>query len=70
MSLRNGAHTLFASTGGRWYLIAWCRLRSAVSWFAIVRVRKAVITMEPYSAHTIQEIGVPPPHAKSIVGLE
>lgn len=57
---------LFASTGGRWYLIAWCRLRSAVRWFALSRVKKAVVTGEPCLGHDIEEVGIPPVNARSV----
>lgn len=64
-SCRDVEPMLFASTGGRWYLIAWCRVRSAVRWFAMSRVEKASVTGEPCVGHTIQEIGTPPPNARS-----
>lgn len=65
-SCRDVEPMLFASTGGRWYLIAWCRLRSAVRWFALSRVKKAVVTSEPCSGHGVQEAGVPPVNARSV----
>lgn len=65
-SCRDVEPMLFASTGGRWYLIAWCRLRSAVRWFALSRVKKAVVTSEPCSGHDIEEVGVPPVNARSV----
>ena len=56
---------LFASTRGTWYLIAWCRLRDAVRWFAMERIRSAAVTREHCSGHTIDEIGPPPETARS-----
>lgn len=64
-STRDVEPILFASTGGRWYLIAWCRLRSAVRWFVISQVHKAVVTGTPCAGHTIEEVGEPPPNALS-----
>ncbi|MGK4065916.1 WYL domain-containing protein [Rothia sp. HC945] len=65
-SCRDVEPVLFASTGGRWYLIAWCPLRSAVRWFALSRVKKAVVTSEPCSGHDIKEVGIPPVNARSV----
>lgn len=56
---------LFASTGGRWYLIGWCRLRSAVRWFAVARIQEANVTCEACAGHEIHEIGTPPSTARS-----
>lgn len=56
---------LFASTGGRWYLIGWCRLRSAVRWFAVSRIQRASVTGKACAEHQIQEIGEPPSTARS-----
>lgn len=57
---------LFASTGGGWYLIGWCRLREAVRWFSLDRIHKAAVTSHPCSGHTIDEIGTPPDTAASV----
>lgn len=57
---------LFAGTGGGWYLIGWCRLRGAVRWFALDRIRKATLTRHPCSGHTVDEIGTPPDTAASV----
>lgn len=59
---------MFASTGGRWHLIGWCRLRDAVRWFTVDRVERAVVTTAPCGDHTIDEIGTPPPSARSAAG--
>lgn len=57
---------LFAGTGGGWYLIGWCRLRDAVRWFSLDRIRKATVTSHPCSGHTADEIGTPPDTAASV----
>jgi len=56
---------LFARSRDTWYLIAWCRLRDAVRWFAVERIRSASVTREHCSGHTIDEIGPPPATARS-----
>lgn len=62
---------LFASTNGTWYLVSWCRLRGAVRWFVIGRIRSASTTGTPCAGHTIEEIGTPPPNALSVgAGLD
>lgn len=65
-SRRDVEPILFASTGGRWYLVAWCRLREAVRWFALPRVLQAAVTREPCTGHGIDEVGVPPRGARSV----
>lgn len=72
---RDGATTvrdiepvLFASTGGRWYLVGWCRLRNAMRWFALSRVEKASVTRMACSGHTVREVGEPPEYARSVHG--
>ena len=67
VSHRDVEPMLFASNNGHWYLIAWCRLRSAVRWFAVARVQKADVTREPCTGHDIEEIGTPPSTARSAV---
>ncbi|QEO08938.1 helix-turn-helix transcriptional regulator [Protaetiibacter larvae] len=58
---------LFASRHGNWYLIAWCRLRSAVRWFALDRIQAASVTREACAGHDIREIGAPPETAASVI---
>ncbi|MGX1793832.1 helix-turn-helix transcriptional regulator [Microbacterium sp. NPDC055312] len=72
---RDGATTardvepvLFASTGGRWYLVGWCLLRDAMRWFAVSRIERATVTRTACSGHTIQEIGEPPANARPVHG--
>ena len=57
---------LFASTNGAWYLVGWCRLRDGVRWFSVSRIRRASVTREPCTGHTVAEIGTPPPTATSV----
>ncbi len=57
---------LFASTGGQWYLVGWCRLRSAMRWFAVPRIERARVTKAPCSGHTIHEVGEPPANARPV----
>lgn len=57
---------IFASTGGRWYLIAWCRLREGIRWFVISRVARATVTQLACSGHEIAEIGAPPETARPL----
>ncbi|QYM77462.1 YafY family protein [Leucobacter luti] len=57
---------LFASTGGRWYLIGWCRLRDAMRWFRVSRIERASVTTRPCSGHTVAEVGTPPEHARPV----
>ncbi|MFS0713457.1 WYL domain-containing protein [Microbacterium sp. 2P01SA-2] len=57
---------LFASNGGRWYLIGWCRLRDAMRWFAVHRVERASVTATVCTGHTVAEVGEPPEHARPV----
>lgn len=57
---------LFASTGSTWYLIGWCRLRDAVRWFMVTRIQKASVSTEACSGHTLEQVGAPPPTARSV----
>lgn len=68
-SRRDVEPILFANTNGVWYLIGWCRLRGAVRWFSIARIRGARLTQEQCSGHSIEEVGKPPATATS-VGVE
>lgn len=57
---------LFASTGGHWYLVGWCRLRDAMRWFAVTRVERASVTRMPCSGHHVDEVGEPPENARPV----
>lgn len=59
---------LFASTGGCWYLVGWCRLRDAMRWFAVSRVERAHVTTDGCSGHTVREVGEPPTTARPVNG--
>ena len=61
---------LFASNNGRWYLIGWCRLRNAMRWFSVARVRQARVTTVPCTGHTVDEIGVPPATSRPVYGRD
>lgn len=57
---------IFALTGGKWMLIAWCRLRDGVRWFDLTRIQRAVVTRRTCTGHHIDEIGTPPKLARSV----
>ena len=61
---------LFASTGGRWYLVGWCRLRDAMRWFAVSRVERASVTAVACTGHTVDEVGEPPAGARPVHGRD
>lgn len=51
---------LLAHTQGRWYLVAWCRLREAIRWFRLDRVVEAHLTVGRYVPRDVAEVGEPP----------
>lgn len=57
---------VFALTGGRWFLVAWCRLRGDVRWFDLARIDRADATRRPCSGHEIGTIGTPPERARPV----
>ena len=57
---------IFALREGRWYLIGWCHLRSAMRWFLLNRFESANVTKTPCEGHKIEEIGIPPITAKPL----
>lgn len=57
---------IFALTGGRWLLVAWCRLRNDVRWFNLSRIRRATATHRPCTGHDVDEIGTPPEGAHPV----
>ncbi|PPL19596.1 helix-turn-helix transcriptional regulator [Microterricola pindariensis] len=59
---------IFAFTGGRWLLVAWCRLRDDVRWFALHRVQRATATRNPCTGHAVADIGEPPASARPVGG--
>lgn len=54
-----------AWTEGAWYLVAHCRLRDDVRWFRFSRIRRANRTTERYQPRSPDQIGNPPPAARS-----
>jgi predicted DNA-binding transcriptional regulator YafY len=57
---------IFALTGGRWRLVAWCRLREDIRWFDLSRIRTAATTRHPCRGHHVSEIGTPPEPARPV----
>lgn len=56
-----------AATHGHWYLLAWCRLRTAPRWFRTDRITSAHLTAEPAPEHDAATLfGVPPPDARPL----
>lgn len=51
---------LLAHTYGRWYLVAWCRLRTAIRWFRLDRIVEAHLTSERYVPRDVASVGEPP----------
>jgi predicted DNA-binding transcriptional regulator YafY len=60
---------LLARTGGRWYLVATCKERSAIRWFRTDRVVRAHVTTEMAVNVAITTAGDPPPTAAALVDL-
>lgn len=65
-STRDVEPIMFGSSGGRWYLIGWCRLREGIRWFLVDRVERASVTADPCGDHGIEEVGPPPVTARSV----
>lgn len=61
---------MFAFTGGRWYVVAWCHLRDGMRWFEVSRIERAAVTSRKCSGHAVQEVGQPPPNARPVHGGE
>ena len=57
---------IFALTGGRWLLVAWCRLRDDIRWFDLSRIQTATSTRRPCTGHHTNEIGTPPEQARPV----
>lgn len=57
---------IFALRGGRWLLVAWCRLRDDVRWFDLTRIQNATATRHPCTGHQVSEIGTPPELARPV----
>ena len=57
----------FAQMGGRWYLMAYCRLRDDGRWFRLDRIDGASLTGEPVEPRDIEELfGHIPEDARSV----
>jgi predicted DNA-binding transcriptional regulator YafY len=61
---------LFASTNGRWYLVGWCRLRTAMRWFTVSRIERASVTTAACAGHAVDEVGDPPANARPVHGRQ
>ncbi|MBJ8343064.1 YafY family protein [Antrihabitans sp. YC2-6] len=57
---------MLAHTGGRWYLIGWCRTRDAVRWFRLDRVADAATTSESFEPRPADVFGEPPRDAFAV----
>ncbi|MPV89095.1 WYL domain-containing protein, partial [Georgenia ruanii] len=57
---------IVALRGGRWFLVAWCRLRDDIRWFHLSRIRRATATRRPCTGHDVAEIGAPPERARPV----
>lgn len=57
---------ILAHTDGRWYLVAWCRLRQGVRWFRLSRVVRADVTREAYVPRPVADVGDPPAGAAAV----
>jgi predicted DNA-binding transcriptional regulator YafY len=56
-----------ASTGGRWYLLAWCRSRRDGRWFRLDRVAGATLTTEQVGKRSLEAtFGAPPDDARPL----
>lgn len=51
---------------GRWYLIAWCRLREGVRWFRLGRIERADVTREAFEPRDVADVGQPPADAAPV----
>lgn len=59
-----------AHHAGRWYLLAWCRLRTAPRWFALDRISRADVTTEPVNRDCLAEFGEPPATAGPLLSRD
>lgn len=57
---------VLALTGGRWYLVGWCRLRAAVRWFRFDRIERATVTRRDCPDRPVSSIGRPPESARPV----
>lgn len=66
VSRRQVEPVLLAWTHGRWYLVAWCRLREGIRWFRLGRVARADLTREEFTPRDVAEVGRPPADAAPV----
>lgn len=57
---------LLASTGGHWYLVAFCLRQQAIRWFRLDRIAAARLTHHPSADRAVSEIGTPPTTAHPV----
>lgn len=57
---------ILAFDEGAWYLVAWCRLRTAIRWFRLDRIERADLTAEGYRPRPVEQAGEPPPSAAPV----
>lgn len=57
---------LLASTGGHWYLVAFCLERRAPRWFRLDRIITARLTRQASTDRPVSDIGSPPPTAQPV----
>lgn len=65
-SSRRVEPVILAHTEGHWYLVAWCRLRSAIRWFRVDRIERADLTAETHEPRDVAEAGEPPSSAAPV----
>lgn len=57
----------FARSSGRWYVLAWCKLRRAGRWFLLERVRRVRLTRERFAPRDLRAVfGAPPDDAQPV----
>jgi predicted DNA-binding transcriptional regulator YafY len=66
LTSRNVDPQLLASTGGFWYLVAFCRLRDDVRWFRLDRIEHASVTALPAEDLDRERLGSPPETARAV----
>ena len=57
---------LLAHAERRWYLVAWCRSRTAVRWFRLARIERADLTRERHEPRDVAEVGAPPTGSRPV----
>ncbi len=57
---------ILAWANQRWYLVAHCQHRDDTRWFRLDRIERADLTKMEYVARSVNDLGVPPPTARSV----